>query len=126
MSKPLLLLDFDDTLHNRSQSDEYDPLGLGEPLENARHACCILERHFRLVCFTTRPSAQVEPWLRRWGFPKMMVTNVKTTGTIVDDRCVCFPGKWTDGFLLQLRDFKPWWAIPPEEPPSPCPKTIGT
>jgi|SRR5580658_3113423 hypothetical protein len=110
MSKPTLLLDFDGVLHD--YHGEYTPDGLAEPLPQARHACLLLERHFRLVVFTSRPKMFVEPWLKRYGFPPMPVTNVKTTAfAIVDDRAVCFPGKWTDEFLLQLRDFQPWWKL---------------
>lgn len=112
MSKPTLLLDFDGVLHN--YNGEYAPEGLAEPLENARHACLLLERDFRLICFTSRPSIWVEPWLRRHGFPKMPVTNVKIAAfAIIDDRAITFPGQWTDEFIASVKGFRPHWKLNP-------------
>jgi hypothetical protein len=107
--KPTLLIDFDGVLHQYKGwkgEEELDP-----PIEKARHAMLLLEKTHKLVCFTTRPSSQVEAWLRQWGFPlSMKVTNYKQPAFLqIDDRAICFQGTWTDELLQQIKDFKPYW-----------------
>lgn len=109
MSRKALLVDFDGTI---AQFDgEWKGLEwLGEPIARARHAMLLLARDYRLVCFTTRPAELVEPWLSRWGFPKMKVSNLKEPAhLLVDDRVLQFQGEWTDELLEQIREFKPHW-----------------
>lgn len=108
MAKRTLLVDFDGTIE---QYDGWKGVDwLGEPLEKARHAMILLEKDFRLVCFTTREAELVEPWLRQHGFPKMKVSNLKEPAhLIIDDRVVLFKGEWTDELLEQIKTFKPHW-----------------
>lgn len=115
MRKKTLLLDFDGVLHYYNGTFSAH---LGPPVDGARHACFILSREYRLVCFTSRyDTDSVERWLRANGFPEMKVTDRKQSGTIVDDRCVCFTGQWTDVFLNQVRAFRPHWAEEEANPP---------
>lgn len=113
MSKKTLLIDFDGTL-----SEYHGWRGLtevGPPLPQARKACILLARTFKLICFTTRAPEVVEPWLRQHGFPEMEVTNVKKPAhVIVDDRVVLFEGQWTDELLRKITDFAPHWESPPK------------
>jgi hypothetical protein len=115
MSRKVLLIDFDGTL--AKYNGWLGPDVLGEPLEKARHAMILLDGTYRLVCFTARPTAMVENWLRHWGFPKMRVTNIKEPAfLIVDDRSLLFTGEWTDEFIQKIKDFKPHWAKDQDEP----------
>lgn len=118
--KKTLLLDFDGVLHDYHGWQGEGPEFLGPPIEKARHACLILEREFKLVCFTTRPRAIAEPWLRRNGFPEMLVTNVKIPAfLLVDDRGLTFTGEWSDEFINAIRNFQPHWASAAPHTPGP-------
>lgn len=112
--KRTLLIDFDGTL--ATYTGWKGPDVLGSPLEKARHAMHILDREFRLVCFTTRDKQAVEGWLSAQGFPQMKVTNFKEPAfLILDDRCISFQGQWTEELLNQVRNFRPWWDVPADE-----------
>lgn len=106
--KPTLLIDFDGVLHH--YTGNFD-IRLHGPIENARRACCILAKRFKLVCFTSRSTTDlVQNWLDRNGFPIKEVTSHKRPAhLILDDRCVCFDGRWTDDLIQRLIDFRPWW-----------------
>jgi len=108
MRKKTLLVDFDGTL---SQYTGWKGLTeLGPPLPKARQAMCLLARHYKLICFSTRPAELIEPWLRLHAFPEMEVTNEKKPAhLIIDDRALLFSGEWTDQLLQQIKDFKPHW-----------------
>lgn len=121
--KQTLALDFDGVLHNYTG---WNGGVLGEPLTNARHACKLLARHFKLVCFTARENTgEVADWLRRHGFPLMEVTREKGPYfLLVDDRALLFEGLWTDALLNRILHFQPYWhaqqsASLPEEPQLP-------
>lgn len=114
-SKPTLLLDFDGVLHDYKGWEGPEERFLHPPIEGARHACLLLARDFRLVCFTTRPREMVEKWLRAWGFPQMMVTDRKLPAAVLlDDRALTFTGTWTDDLLSQIRNFQPHWHSAPK------------
>lgn len=105
--KKTLLIDFDGVIHGYNGTFSSD---LGPPLPNARHACLILAKTFRLVCFSTRPAEQIEPYLKKYAFPEMPVTNEKLPAfAIVDDRAVCFTGKWTQEMIEKIKNFTPYW-----------------
>lgn len=106
--KPTLLIDFDGTLH---QYTGWKGLThIDGPIEGARRALYLLERNYKLVCFSTRSREVVEQALRLWGFPKMKVTNIKEPAElIIDDRALTFRGVWDQTFLDSIRDFQPHW-----------------
>ena len=105
MHKQTILIDFDGVLHDYHGNEE-----LAGPIEKSRHALHILEKTYRLVCFTTRNAPIVKRWLEHYGFPEMKVTNVKEPAfLIIDDRALTFPGEWSEGFLMQVNSFKPHW-----------------
>lgn len=109
--KPTLLVDFDGVLHDYKGWDGNQPTG--GPLPKSRAAMCSLEAKYRLICFTTRPADFVEPWLRKWGFPTMTVTNIKEPAVlIIDDRAITFTGQWNDELLERIKNFKAHWEQP--------------
>lgn len=124
-----LLIDFDGTI--ATYKGWLGPDVLGEPLESARKALFVLEREYRLVCFTTRERSGVERWLRTRGFPSMKVTNLKEPAfLIIDDRALTFEGQWSQDFIDRIKAFVPHWqrgdseahseapTSPPSSPPA--------
>lgn len=108
MARKTILIDFDGVLHDYKGWTGPEPKGA--PIANSRHACCILQKQFRLVCFTTRDAELTKQWLRKHAFPEMKVTNVKEAAfLIIDDRAVCFQGVWSDEFLASIKSFRPHW-----------------
>lgn len=107
-NKKTILLDFDGVL--ASYTGWKGEGVLGEPIPKAREACWILNKYFKLVCFTTRRADDVKPWLKLHGFPIDHVTNLKVPAFLqVDDRSLLFQGEWTDDLVAAIKDFKPWW-----------------
>lgn len=104
--KPKLLVDFDGVLHayRRGWADgtAYDP-----PMPGAWDAVqALLEHGYDLVVFSTRPAAQIEPWLERYGFPPLRVTDQKEPAVaLIDDRAVRFVN-WTSA-LAEVADRYP-------------------
>jgi len=109
--KKTILLDFDAVLHQYTGWKGSEERFLSPPIPNARHACHILARDRRLVCFTTRQETEViERWLRANGFPEMKVTDRKEAASVqLDDRAIRFDGVWTDALIKELLEFKPYW-----------------
>lgn len=105
--KQRILLDFDGVLHDYHG---WNGGVIGEPLPRARGACFILERHYELVVFTSRENhEEILAALKRWGFPKMRVTNLKEPAFLqIDDRALCFT-EWTDELLAAIQAFRPHW-----------------
>lgn len=118
--KRTLALDFDAVLHAYAGWNEGK---LSGPMPKARHACLLLEKDFKLICFSTRAAneegkAAIERWLRQYGFPRMEVTAEKLPFFLtVDDRAICFTGTWDDKLLEQIRNFVPYWQKPQEADP---------
>lgn len=87
--KPKLLVDFDSVLHaySRGWADgtAYDP-----PMPAARESVlALLDAGYDLVVFSTRPAEQIVPWLARYDFPPLRVTNVKEPAVaLIDDRAI--------------------------------------
>jgi hypothetical protein len=120
--KPTLQIDLDGTI---ARYDGWKGLThIGEPLPNARHAMCILSRKYRLVCYTARASAPeaveaVEMYLKKHGFPHMIITNRKDPAHLcIDDRALQFCGVWDDHLLRAIDTFRPWWEGAPQSDPA--------
>lgn len=109
-TKKTVLIDFDGVLasYDGWKGEEE----LGQPLDKVRHACALLSKDFKLVCFTTRGGQFVEPWLREHGLAPFFdgVTSIKIPAfCMIDDRVVEFKGEWNDELIARVRAFKPWW-----------------
>lgn len=89
--RPKVLLDFDGVVHayRRGWADgtAYDP-----PMPGAWEAVqSMLCKGYEVVIFSTRDAEQIAPWLDRYGFPPLRVTNVKEPAVaLIDDRAVRF------------------------------------
>jgi hypothetical protein len=112
--KPKLLVDFDGVIHayRRGWADgtAYDP-----PKPGAWVAIrTLLARGYDLVVFSTRPAEQIVPWLERYGFPPLRVTDRKEPAVaLIDDRAIRFED-W-DTALAEVLDRYPAPAPPVDE-----------
>lgn len=110
MSRPkrTIALDFDGVLH--AYAGYKDGLIQG-PLPGAKEALeHLVARGHTVVVFSTRDKDLIRKWLQEHGFPPVEVTNVKRPFyVIVDDRAVCFEGKWTADLLAHIERFRPYW-----------------
>lgn len=111
MRKPTLLIDFDGVMHEYAG---WKGLTVVDgPIPGARAALYILERKYKLVCFTTRNAEIVKRWLTQYGFPEMKVTNIKEPAELIlDDRAICFTGIWDQKLLDAIKNFQPHWKSP--------------
>ena len=71
-----------------------------KPVENALSAIkWLISSDIECYVFTARPPKdwkKIVFWLREWGFPGMLVSNIKKNGTAIyiDDRAVRFEDNW--------------------------------
>lgn len=113
MTKQTLQIDFDGTLA-KFDGKWRPPDQIGEVLPNARTAMWILSKQYRLICFTARFTEHheyVDRWLKKHGFPPMIITNKKDPNAhlTIDDRALTFTGVWDQGIINRIREFRPWW-----------------
>lgn len=116
--KPTILVDWDGTIGK--YDGKYVKDVVGAPMEGARRAIYqLVEREgFLVKVFTTREASLIRPVLAEFGFPKLDITNLKEPAFLhLDDRAICFEGKW-DGLLVErIKAFQPWWKrSSPEDP----------
>lgn len=110
-----LLIDFDGVMHD--YKGWQGELALNDPIPKARAALYILEKTYRLICFTTRKAEFVTPWLKKHGFPEMKVTNLKEPAfLIIDDRAITFQGAWDNDLIERINSFAPHWET--SDPPA--------
>lgn len=102
-----IAIDFDGVLHkyNGWQNGKID-----EPISGSLEAIKTLSAKRSVIIFTTRPEEIVKKWLKKYGFPDLVVTNKKEKFYVmVDDRGLRFDGKWTDEIIRSIFKFEPYW-----------------
>jgi hypothetical protein len=114
--KKTLVLDFDGVIHSYQQKwiNEYtipDP-----PVPGAKEGVAKLRKKWRVLVKSTRCAISdkgmqaVKDYLAKW---QIVVDGVVKTpppfaSLMVDDKVLTFRGDWSDNFLQQVDDFKPW------------------
>lgn len=106
--RKVILVDFDGVLH--TYDGNFGP-PIGKPIPGARAAMHLLEKDYRVICFTSRNCEEdVRRWLAHYGFPPMKVTSKKESAhLIIDDRAITFDGTWSDDLIKRIRAFSPHW-----------------
>lgn len=88
-----LCIDFDRTLHRYSKG-WHDGSCYDRPVKGAKTAVKRLVKKYSVVVLTARKSNthyKVRAWLKKWGFPKVKVTNIKPNAVAyIDDKAVTF------------------------------------
>ncbi len=85
--RQLICIDFDGVLRIDDEPADY----VFEALNHLRAG------GYQIIVLTARNTKEVENWLRNYGFPEFIVTNVKPPGACayIDDRAVKFTN-WRD------------------------------
>ena len=106
--KPIIALDFDAVLH---KYNGWNGGKLDRPIDGAKEAVeKLLLRGFRVVVFSTRDSEQIRPWLKEFEFPELEICSEKPPFVaLLDDRAICFRGRWTNALITELANFRPYW-----------------
>jgi hypothetical protein len=112
--KPIVALDFDAVLHRYKG---WNGGKLDRPMDGASEFVEKLQlRGFRVVIHSTRDEEQIRGWLKQWGFPDLEICSEKPPAVVLlDDRCVCFDGRFTNLLLDQVTRFRPYWEQDPKE-----------
>ncbi len=111
---PIVALDFDAVLHRYTG---WNGGQMGEPLPGAQEFVEKLQlRGFRVVIHSTRDESQIRPWLEGHGFPPLEICSEKPPAVVfLDDRCICFDGRFTNFLLDQVTRFRPYWETDKKE-----------
>lgn len=88
-----ICIDFDGVIHRYSKGwnggEIYD-----RPMPGAKVAIRRLMKQFTVIILTAREADthhKVRAWLKKWGFPKIKVTNIKPPAiAYIDDRAIHF------------------------------------
>ena len=97
MGSKVIAIDMDGVIHRYSKG-WFDGTLYDEPVEGAREKIqMLLDNGFEPVIFTTRTNRRiVRQWLKKYGFPKLRITNRKEAAlAYIDDRAIRFTN-WED------------------------------
>lgn len=110
MSKKRILIDLDGVLNEYGQ-EPFDENFIPEIKKGAKEFLKELDKTFDLYLFTTRNLLLSAKWLINNKIDSYFkdVTNVKIPSYLhIDDRCICFRGKYQDT-LEEIKNFKIHW-----------------
>lgn len=125
MSKPILCLDFDGTIHSYT-SGWQGPTNIPDPpVEGALVFIRNASRYMNIHIFSSRSTmpggiGAMKGWLFEWGkkqlglyampiWMKAITWDITKppARVILDDRAITFTGVWPDP--RELAEFEPWW-----------------
>lgn len=93
MNKKIVAIDFDGVIHRYSKGWR-DGSCYDRPMPGAKAAIKKLMKRYTVVILTARKTKthyKVRAWLRKWGFPKIKVTNIKPMAVFyLDDKAIRF------------------------------------
>jgi hypothetical protein len=115
-TRPLLLLDFNGTVHRYGRGWQ-DGVYYDVPTDGFKDWAEEAAQEFRLTLFPARAKThgdiqRVRKWLRQHKLGHIafdVVTSVPIGPRLkIDDRALTFTGNWADFPMQRLRDFKTW------------------
>lgn len=116
MVKKIIVLDFDGVIHsykNRWINEKVIP---DPPVDGVKEAIEKLRKKYRVFVKSVRCMMSdagleaVKAYLDKHGIVVDSVVKEipRNASLLVDDRVLTFSGDWSDGFLEQIDNFKPW------------------
>ena len=119
MDKKTICIDFDGVIHDYSNGWQGEDV-FGQMIPNADTATQVLKKKgWQVIIFTTRKKTKkLEKWLSEHKIAYDYVNEnpnqpENSSGKIVadvylDDRGICFRGRWDEWLIRDILDFEPW------------------
>ncbi len=119
MEKKTICIDFDGVIHDYSNGWQGEDV-FGQMIPNADIGTSVLkQKGWTVIIFTTRKKTdKLEQWLKEHNIVYDYINENPnqpdyTSGKIIadvylDDRGICFRGRWDQWLLRDIIDFEPW------------------
>lgn len=119
MEKKTICIDFDGVIHDYSKGWQGEDV-FGQMIPNADIGTSVLkQKGWTVIIFTTRKKTdKLEQWLKEHNIVYDYINENPnqpdyTSGKIIadvylDDRGICFRGRWDQWLLRDVIDFEPW------------------
>lgn len=119
MEKKTICIDFDGVIHDYSKGWQGEDV-FGQMIANADTGTSVLkEKGWTIIIFTTRKKTEkLEKWLKDNNIVYDYINEnpeqpEQSSGKVIadvylDDRGVCFRGRWDAWLLREIVDFEPW------------------
>lgn len=119
MEQKTICIDFDGVIHDYSKGWQGEDV-FGQMIPNADTGTATLKKNgWTIIIFTTRKkTAKLEKWLAENNISYDHINEnpnqpEHTSGKIIDDvylddRGVCFRGRWDSWLIRDIIDFEPW------------------
>ena len=126
MKEKTICIDFDGVIHDYSKGWQGDDV-FGQMIPNADTGTSVLkQKGWTIIIFTTRKkTSKLEKWLKEHNIVYDYINEnpnqpKNTSGKIIadvylDDRGICFRGRWDSWLLREILDFKTWQEQTKEE-----------
>jgi hypothetical protein len=119
MDKKTICIDFDGVIHDYSQGWQGEDV-FGQMIPNADTATQVLKKKgWQIIIFTTRKKTKkLEDWLQEHKIaydhinenpdqPEHSSDKI-VADVYLDDRGICFRGRWDEWLIREILDFEPW------------------
>ena len=119
MEKRTICIDFDGVVHDYSSGWQGEDV-FGQMIPNADTGTSVLkQKGWTVIIFTTRKKTdELEKWLKEHNITYDYINENPgqpdgTSGKIMadvylDDRGICFRGRWDSWLVREILDFEPW------------------
>lgn len=119
MEKKTICIDFDGVIHDYSGGWQGEDV-FGQMIPNADTGTSVLkQKGWTVIIFTTRKKTdELEKWLKEHNISYDYINENPgqpegTSGKIMadvylDDRGICFRGRWDSWLIRDILDFEPW------------------
>lgn len=119
MEKRIICIDFDGVIHDYSNGWQGEDV-FGQMIPNADTGTSVLKKKgWTIIIFTTRKKTdKLEKWLNEHNISYDYINENpsqpgNTSGKIIadvylDDRGICFRGRWDSWLVRDIIDFEPW------------------
>lgn len=112
--KPIIVLDFDGVIHSYKNGWKGVTVIPDEPVEGVKEFIKKIREKFLVYILSSRTNTEegkkaVENWLKKYNIEVDKVVEKKPPAYItIDDRCICFDGKF-EGLEEKIYNFFPYW-----------------